>query len=140
MEVPRLGVESELQLPAYTGATAFRDLSRVCDLHHSSRRCWILNPLSKARGQTHILMDPSQVRLLLSHEGNSENPLVFEHIILHFQVQAVTRVMVSLLRFMVSSEQVVQDSHPLHPSYLLGHSSLRMDSHRIPDNQIFFFF
>ena len=67
-------------------------------------------------------MDPSQVRLLLSHEGNSENPLVFEHIILHFQVQAVTRVMVSLLRFMVSSEQVVQDSHPLHPSYLLGHS------------------
>uniref|UniRef100_A0A8D1M8R1 Cystathionine beta-synthase n=1 Tax=Sus scrofa TaxID=9823 RepID=A0A8D1M8R1_PIG len=37
MEVPRVGVESELQLPAYTTATATSDPSRVCDLHHSSR-------------------------------------------------------------------------------------------------------
>ena len=36
MEVPRLGVESELQLPAYTVATATRDPSRVCDQHRSS--------------------------------------------------------------------------------------------------------
>ena len=42
MEVPRLGVRTELWLPAYTTATATRDLSRVCDLHHSSRQCWIL--------------------------------------------------------------------------------------------------
>ena len=27
----------------------------------SSRQCWILNPLSKARNRTHILMDPSQL-------------------------------------------------------------------------------
>ena len=33
MEVPRLGVESELQLLAYTTAIATRDLSYVCDLH-----------------------------------------------------------------------------------------------------------
>ena len=33
MEVPRLGVESELQLPVYTTAT--RDPIHVCDLHHS---------------------------------------------------------------------------------------------------------
>ena len=32
MEVPRLGVESELQLPVYTTATAALDPSRVCDL------------------------------------------------------------------------------------------------------------
>ena len=38
MEVPRLGVESELQLPAYTTATAMPDLSRVYNLHHSSRQ------------------------------------------------------------------------------------------------------
>ena len=37
MEVPRLGVECELQLPAYTTATAIPDPSRVCDIHHSSR-------------------------------------------------------------------------------------------------------
>ena len=34
MEVPRLRVESELQLLAY--ATATPDPSCVCDLHHSS--------------------------------------------------------------------------------------------------------
>ena len=31
MEVPRLGVESELQLPAYTTVTAIRDPSCICD-------------------------------------------------------------------------------------------------------------
>ena len=47
MEVPRLWVESELQLPAYTTATAMRDLSQVYILHHSSRQGQIsvrLNP------------------------------------------------------------------------------------------------
>ena len=39
MEVPRLGVKSELQLQAYTTATATLDPSRVCNLHHSSRKC-----------------------------------------------------------------------------------------------------
>ena len=34
MEVPRLGVESELPLPAYTTATATWDQSHVCDLYH----------------------------------------------------------------------------------------------------------
>ena len=54
MEVPRLGDESELQLRAYTIATTL-DLSHVCDLHHSSRQCWVLNPLSMARDQTLIV-------------------------------------------------------------------------------------
>ena len=45
MDVPRLGVESELQLPAYTTATATLDPSLVCNLHHSSRQHQILNPL-----------------------------------------------------------------------------------------------
>ena len=49
MEVPRLGVESELQLPAYPRATATRDPSHVCSLHHSSWQRRILNPLSEAR-------------------------------------------------------------------------------------------
>ena len=37
MEVPRLGVELELQLPAYTSATTTWDLSCIYDLHQSSR-------------------------------------------------------------------------------------------------------
>ena len=38
IEVPRPGVESELQLPAYATATAMQDLSYVCDLQHSSQQ------------------------------------------------------------------------------------------------------
>ena len=49
MEIPRLGVESELLLPAYTAATATWDPSHVCSLHHCLWQCRILNPLSKAR-------------------------------------------------------------------------------------------
>ena len=49
MEVPRLGVKLELQLPAYTTGTATWDPICICDLHHSSQQCWILHPLSKAR-------------------------------------------------------------------------------------------
>ena len=45
MEVPRLGVESELQLPSYATATAPCDPSCICDLHQSSQQCQILNPL-----------------------------------------------------------------------------------------------
>ena len=61
MEVPRLGVELELQLLAYITARAMQDLSFICNLHHSSWQHQILNTLSEARDQTHILMDPSQV-------------------------------------------------------------------------------
>ena len=41
MEVPRLGAESDLQLPAYTTATAVRDLIHLCSPHHSSWQCQI---------------------------------------------------------------------------------------------------
>ena len=56
MEVPSLGVESELQLLAYATATATQDLSHICDLYHSSQQCQILNLLSDARDQTHNLV------------------------------------------------------------------------------------
>ena len=48
MEVPRLGVQAELQLPACSTATATPDPSHVFHLHHSSWQHLILNPL---RGQ-----------------------------------------------------------------------------------------
>lgn len=93
-----------------------------------------------------------------------ENPLVFEHVTFHFQVQAVIHVAVNLLRFTVSSEQSAKNSHPSHPGYLLRHSSIGstlsltyahmpalptgqsvfsasssgMDSHRLPDDQPIF--
>ena len=55
MEVPRLGVELELQPPAYARATTTWDSSCVCNLHHSSQQRRILNPLSEARDQTQTL-------------------------------------------------------------------------------------
>jgi len=57
MEVPRLGVELELQLLTYATAIAMPDLGCVFSLHHSSGQCWILNPLSGTRDQACILMD-----------------------------------------------------------------------------------
>ena len=71
MEVPRLGVESELQLLACTTATATPDPSCVCD--YRSREHWILNPLSEARDQTCILMDASQVP---HHRAAMETPII----------------------------------------------------------------
>ena len=61
MEVPRLGVKSQLQLLTYTTAIATWDPSRICDLHHSLWQHQILNPLSEARDQTRILMDTSHI-------------------------------------------------------------------------------
>ena len=37
VEVPRVGVKSELQLQAYTAATATQELSCICDLYHNLR-------------------------------------------------------------------------------------------------------
>ena len=62
MEVPSLGVKSELQLLTYTTATVMQDLRGVCDLHHSSQQHKILNPLSEARDRTQVLMDTCLVR------------------------------------------------------------------------------
>ena len=64
MEVPRIGVESELQLLAYTTATATQDLSHVCNLHHSSWQRRMLNLLSGPKDRAHILMVSAEPQLL----------------------------------------------------------------------------
>ena len=72
MEVPGLEVKSEVQLPAYTTATATQDLSLVCDLHlhRSSRQRQILNPLSEARDRTCNLTVPGRVRVRGTMRGS----------------------------------------------------------------------
>ena len=69
MEVPRLRIKSELQLPAYTRATVTQDPSRVCDLYHSSQQQQILNPQSEARVRTCVLMDTNQIHLYCAMTG-----------------------------------------------------------------------
>ena len=86
MKVPRLVVESELQLPAYTtaSATATPDLSHVCGLRHSHARpeprlwptpqpqpCRILTPRREARDRNPHPPGHESDLLLLSQDGNS---------------------------------------------------------------------
>ena len=68
MEVPRLGVELELQLQVYTTATAMQDPSLICNLHHSSWQCRILNPLSEGRDRTYDLRDRKLDSFPMSHD------------------------------------------------------------------------
>ena len=70
----------ELQLPAYTTGTAMPDLSRICDLNHSSRERQILNPLNGARDGTRILMDTSRVLNSLSYTETSPKKVIDEEI------------------------------------------------------------
>lgn len=50
-----------------------------------------------------------------------ENMLVLEHIPFHLQVQGMIHVVVNLLRFMASSEQMVQNPHCPHSGHILWH-------------------
>ena len=69
MEVPMVGVESELSQPAYATATATQDLSQVCDLYHSSWQHHIPDPLNKVGDRTHILMNTSLIRFRCTTTG-----------------------------------------------------------------------
>ena len=55
MEVPGPGVELELQLQAYTTATAALDWSHICKLCHGLWQQQTLNSLNEARDRTCIL-------------------------------------------------------------------------------------
>ena len=66
MEVPRLGVNSEMQLPVYATATATPDPIFICNLQHQ-----IFNPPSKAKDGNCILTETSQALNLLIQHGNS---------------------------------------------------------------------
>ena len=74
MEVLGPGVESEVQLPAYTPATATPDPNCICDLRRSPRQRGSLNPLSEARDGACVLMDPSPIRF---HGASTGTPSFF---------------------------------------------------------------
>ena len=80
MEVPRLRVELELQLLAYTTATPHP--SRICNLHHRSWQHQILNPLSKARDQTRNLVVPSWIHFCCTTTGTLKYTLFFKNYLL----------------------------------------------------------
>ena len=71
MEVPRLGVKSELQLSAHATARAMPDSKCICSICCCLRQHWIFNLLNKTREQTPILMRTSWVLNPLSHNRDS---------------------------------------------------------------------
>ena len=75
MEVPRLGVELQLQLLAYTVVTATQDVSCLCDPHQSLRQSWILNPLREARDRTCNLMVTSWICFCCTTTGTPKGAL-----------------------------------------------------------------
>ena len=50
-----------IRAPAAVHSHSSSGSSHVCNLHHSSRQCRILNPLSEAKKLTQVLMDASQL-------------------------------------------------------------------------------
>ena len=71
MEDPRPGVERKMQLQADTTSLTATDPSHICNLCCNFQQHHILNPLSKARDQTHILTETVLGPNTLSHNGNS---------------------------------------------------------------------
>ena len=63
------GSQARGLIGAYTTATAMPDLSRVCDLHHSSWQPQILSPLREGREWTCLLKEASQIRFCWATVG-----------------------------------------------------------------------
>ena len=92
---PRLGIELD-----YATATATQDLSCVCDLHHSSRQCRILNPLGKVRDRTFVLLDTSRVRYCWA----TTETLSFIVLFLYFTFEFMFSKLFDTMNFMYSYE------------------------------------
>ena len=88
MEVPRLGVESELQLPVCAAAASLRHSnmgSKLC-LQPTPQLMVMLEAMSKAWDRTHIRMDASRIHFHCAPMGT---PCFLQDMLLHTQ-QAIT--------------------------------------------------
>ena len=80
MEVPRLGVESELQLLACTTATATQDLSHVCDLQPQLMATPEPQPTEQDQGSNLQPHGSSLDAFLLCHTGTPINRFLIEFV------------------------------------------------------------
>ena len=67
MEIPRLGLNRSYS--CQPSSQPQQDPSLISDLHHSSQKCQIPDPLSKARDWTHVLMDSSRIHFCCTTKG-----------------------------------------------------------------------
>ena len=137
MQVPMLGVELELHLRhmevsrlevklAYATATATWDPRCICDLHHSSWQCPILNPLSKARDWTCVLMDASRIRFCWATTGTPYGLTLEVKKQRHREVKWV-------MQSHATSKHVESQSSCSTSPYCLS-PSLRISQHRLPSS------
>ena len=91
VKVPRLGVELEQPQQAYATATAMPDLTHICDQHHSSWQHLSLNSLSKARDQTHILMDARWICFCCATTGTPQMHSFLMQIIIHLKKETLCK-------------------------------------------------
>ena len=77
-------VQSELQLPPYTTATATWDPSHICDLHHSPQQHWIPDPLREARDRIRFLMDTSRIHFCCPTMGTPPYSFIYEVSFIYF--------------------------------------------------------
>ena len=77
MHIGTTTVENSMEIPQKTKNRINIWSSHVCDLHHISRQRHILNPLSKARDWTLILMDTSRIHYHWATTG-TPNMCIFE--------------------------------------------------------------
>ena len=85
-------------MQAYATATATWDPRHVCNVHHSSWQCRVLDAVSKVRDGTHILVDTNHIHF---HSTTMETPDftiigVCFHLFFLFQMYLECTVLVSL--------------------------------------------
>ena len=83
MEVPRLGIQLEVRLPAYARAVAMPDLSHICNLQHSSQQCQIPNPLIEARDWTLNFLVPRWIPFHCTMMGTPHTALLIRNFVMH---------------------------------------------------------
>ena len=84
------GVKSELQLPVYTTATALGIWAMAAAYTTAHGNAGIPDPLSRARDQTHFLMDTSWVHYCWATMGTPA-PLIFISVLIYARSRRVCK-------------------------------------------------
>ena len=117
MEIPRLGVKSELQLRPTPQATARPDPSCICDLYHSLQQHWMRPGIEPSSSQRQL--SNCQVFNVLSHSGNSQMTRFIVRIKTYF-IRNKTLHLAHMLIFISSPDLLMAPFFPLFfPCYLM---------------------
>ena len=121
MEVPRLGVQLEQQLQAYTRGTAMWDLSLICDLHRSSGQHQTLSHWGRP-GIEPTFSDASQIHFHCTMTGTSPATATLWQILSHHH-QKTLKLLGCLPGVSISLTKTVSASLNSHSQLTIFHPS-----------------